>query len=286
MSNFTKEEIIERIKKLSRMTIERGCTKEEADVALSKIKALMLEYDISENDVGMDCGEGGPSGLDCKESIMDVPHLPNGTLDYFLRMATCIGKTFNTKVLYSPALRNIFVNRNRRLHILGRPQDIELVKYFIDSVFANFNISLDKYKKELKSVEMKKKKEFKKMTINKIMEIDNVSELEANLIYKRESVFEMSFKEKMNKFRSDSVFSFSVGFMEWIKDRFDDMKKAREEQAKASGFMLVPVGFFDEKMKGVKEKKSSFDMSRLNQGLADGRAAALNCPIMEGVKHD
>lgn len=281
MSNETKSEIIERIKKLSRMTIERGCTKEEADSALSKIRKLMLQHDLSEKDVDFNSDWEEFGGPFCDEWSVDIPPIPRGLLNHFLLMAINIGKAFNTKILYSKALK--FLRKKREIVILGRSQDIELTEYFIGSVYANFTISLKSFKGELNKKEKEKFNKSKREIIISLMKDKRISELEANIVFKNK--IESEVKKILKSSRDDSIFSFCVGFMHWIGKRFLDIEKTRREQATASGFMLVPVGFFDEKMNGLKSRKGSeFDKNRLNEAVFVGKEAALEMALMDGVR--
>lgn len=299
MKQPDREYIINRIKKLSRMTIERGCTKEEADAALSKIQKLMLEHDLLEKDIGAGLNgeddEGYTSGWGCEEQTMVIPSLPQGILNPFIEMAEAIGAAFNTKIFYRPAIRQKFFQQQKKLIIAGRKKDIEMTIYFIESVFSNFNLSLKAHKKELKATEIKQRAEMKETimesfskkintTMENFLEGMNVNTIETEIVFNEKNL-NYFINKKINKFRRDSIFSFSVGFMLWMKNRFADIQKAREEQAKTSGYALIPVGFFDKTMNTVTGKRAlPINTSRINESYIDGRDAALNCPIVEAEK--
>lgn len=282
----TKEEIIEKIKKLSKMTLDKGCSQAEVDKALEVIKSLMLKYDLCDDDIGAE----DFTSSSCKEDFFSLPKLYSGTLSSYLTLAQTVAEAYNGKVFYRAPKYSHHDSPYGELAILASQTDIELIEFMLCSILNNLALQEVSFKNDLKREEIEIKARQKKKIVMSLIG-KGCSEFEAELLYSQHirmkgSRLKELLAQEIRDYRKDSLYSYYVGFFLHLAERFRDIKKAREEQAKSSGYSLVPVGFFDDliEAKTIKNFKPRKTSHLLNEKYNDGRATARAMELHDGLR--
>ena len=117
--------ILNRVKKLLALTIERGATPEEAATACAKAQELLFEHNLSMSQV--DTSEFGiPSEkIENVEVNLDAN---TRTIGWKRSLLNCIAKNNFCSSLYVPG--------TTKMHIVGKPSNVQVVEYMSVTIGA------------------------------------------------------------------------------------------------------------------------------------------------------
>lgn len=114
MAQITRPELIERLRKLSKLTTQNGCTEHEANSALTKLMALMAEHGVAQSELHV--------REDVRGCIQDYfPDLSTKAQPWQYCVTT-IAKLFTCRAWLSKGQEDVLD--------LGFEQEITFVKYF------------------------------------------------------------------------------------------------------------------------------------------------------------
>jgi hypothetical protein len=117
---MTRDQAIERIRRLSRMTTENGCTEAEALTASAKLHAMMQEYNVGLSELDIKAA----AALGC---VADTFASIGATLDDWFRACSPIGKLFEVKHYFKHETEELAPGVEVRLNIVtffGLPVDV------------------------------------------------------------------------------------------------------------------------------------------------------------------